>query len=634
MFNLKKIAGLAFVLFLMIQAPAPADINFPYTNLKGNLPVYEEPFNGMGNYYSSLSNGIRTVLWNPAGIMKIPTVETSATFPLRLGSFSFTRKTNIEDTDFTAGASSLVMGVYWTNDLGDLTKKTRSMFSQVNDTSGGATFLFDQALRFSDNFAVGVRALGPIDIQSQMAGDFPLTSRYTASFKNVTDYGGKGVSTDVNGKLSYTYSSGSLNYTYTTENPLWEGFLTQNLDVPAKAVSSLQNSVNVSNSMVITGGYQAGNFRFGLNVVPISATAVIDNSVQVVINKTASDLYFYTPNFDPNDEKTVADWTMDQNLYGTSRGYTANTINIPNGEVVMDGRYRGTYTGSATRMDLGVSMDMGNGSVLSVVSENFNSASLNMKGTGISYYANQRFNTTSIPNIDPVSGIDWKPFNDGASDITFKEGQGLYMEPQKTFQIPKRIRVGFSTPKPFLLAIDYEMLTTPVNISITGVNGLQQSVAINGLNVLRIGGELQVLRSPVFLRGGFGILFKPTSDNADVQTKINNYFKIGGKSLPVFPAKADIGLSTNIYGTNTGIAFGLDALSLINMYEIDVTYSNIGKALFYTLYANRDNWQLSYIASADIAGTYADLQAQNKPIGKASLSDIKWNQTIAVSYRF
>jgi hypothetical protein len=325
---------------------------------------------------------------------------------------------------------------------------------------------------------------------------------------------------------------------------------------------------------------------------------------------------------------------MDPGLYGTSKGYKANTINIPNGEVVMDGEYRGNYSGSAMRMDLGVSMDIGTSAAFSIVAENFNSAALNMKGSGISYYANDRFNTTDIPNIDPVSGIDWKPFTDRSTDISFKEGQGLYLEPEKSFQIPKRFRFGYSTLKPFLLAIDYELLLTPVNVSITGSNGLQQSVAINGLNVLRIGGELQMFRLPLWLRGGLGFLFKPTCDNADVQAKIDSYFKLGTKRIPVFPAKADLGLSTNIYGTNAGISLGLDALSFINLYSVDVTYSNMGKALFYTLYANRDNWQFSYIGSADVAGTYADLQAQNKSIKSASLSDIKWNQTLAVSYRF
>lgn len=632
MFRIRAL--LAVLSFFLLVSSALADFDFPYANIRAGLPVYEEPFDGMGNYYGALSCGIRTVLWNPAGILRIPTVEANATFPLKLGSYSFTRTTGVEDTDFTAGASSLTMGVFWTNDLSDLTKQERDMSSRVNDSSSGVPFMFDQALRINDNMVVGVKTLGPINVESDMAGDFPMTAQYTANFINISDYGGKGVSTDTNGKLTYTYSSGSLSYTYTTENPLWSGFLTQKMQLPATVISSLRNSLDVKNSMVITGGYKLNNFQFGFNIIPVSATAVIDNSVQVILNKSDSDLYFYTPNFDPNNEKDVANWTMDPNLYGTSRGYKANTINIPNGEVVMDGRYRGTYTGSTTRMDLGVMMDFNASSSLSIMAENFNGASLNMKGSGLSYYANSRLNSTSIPNIDPVSGIDWVPFTSGATDITFKDGQGLYMEPEKNITIPRRLRIGFSSKKPIILAIDYEVLTSPFSISVTGSDGKQTPANLTGLNVLRFGGELQMFRLPLWLRGGLGLLFKPSCDNSDVQTKINSYFKIGSKSVPVFPAKADIGLQTDISGTKAGIAFGADALSLLNLYAVDVTYSNMGKTLFYTLYANRDNWQFSYISTADVAGTYADLQAKNKSIKNASLSDIKWNQTIAVSYRF
>jgi hypothetical protein len=614
--------------------PAKADFNFPYANIKLNLPVYDEPYIGLGNYYSSLSDGIKTVLWNPAGIMKIPTVEASATIPMAFGSFSFGKTTKVDDFDFSSGSGSLTTGIYWTDDQSDLVKKQRNMNSQLNYTNSGASLIFDQAIRFTDSFAFGVKALNPSEIRLDMAGDFPLTSQYTANFYNITNYGGSGMSIDNSGKLTYTYSSGGLNYTYVSEQPLWSGFLNQYLKLPTKTVSSLRNSINVKNSIVLTGGFKSGSFLFGLNIIPISAQAVFDNSVKAIVSQNASDMYFYTPDFTPSDEKSVANWTMDPNLYATYRGYKANPINVPAGEVVLDSRYQGTYTGSALRMDLGLSWDIENVTNISIVSENLGNASLNMKGSGISYYANHRFNSTTTPNIDPATGVNWSPFVDHSTDFTFPDGKGLYMENEKTYNIPQRLRIGVAIKKPFLIAIDYETLNTPLTLLITDNTGSTQKVNLTNIKVLRIGSEMQVFKLPLWLRGGFGFLYKPVADNSDVQEKIDSIFKIGSKSLPFFPFKFDFGLNTEVYGTQTGLALGIDGLSLINLYTVDLLYSGVGKTAFWTFYAKKGSWQFSYISSVDVVGTVSSIQSQGRSLSSFTYNDAKWNQVVAVTYRF
>ena len=107
-----KLLCVLISLLTLIVGSANADFNFPYATINLNLPLYDEPFNGVGNYYSGLSNSIRTALWNPAGIAKMPTVEASATMPLSLGSNSFVQTVKVEDFDFAAGSTGLSTGVF------------------------------------------------------------------------------------------------------------------------------------------------------------------------------------------------------------------------------------------------------------------------------------------------------------------------------------------------------------------------------------------------------------------------------------------------------------------------------------------------------------------------------------------
>ncbi|MBU0672519.1 MAG: hypothetical protein KJ732_05785, partial [Candidatus Margulisbacteria bacterium] len=48
-----------------------ADIDFPYGRFSLRLPPAEDPFPGLGNYYSTLSKGMKSALWNPASLGKL-----------------------------------------------------------------------------------------------------------------------------------------------------------------------------------------------------------------------------------------------------------------------------------------------------------------------------------------------------------------------------------------------------------------------------------------------------------------------------------------------------------------------------------------------------------------------------------
>ncbi len=621
----KRTSVLVLVFVLALISTASADFNFPYSNLRLRLPIYEEPLPGIGAYFGSLSKGMNTVLWNPAGLTKISTAESHATIPMGAFSSSVNHSFNIEDNEFEAG-EGFSNGIYFTDDLTDLTKKERTATSTVGYNDPGTSLELDQAIKFGDWLAVGIKTVNPLDASWDIAGNIPVTSKYSSDLNNFSQ---DNLSIN-NGYLTYTIGG----VPYTSTDKVWSGFLTQDLVLPTTAKTSLRNSVSLQNSMTLTGAVKYGQFSAGFNLTPISVQSEFDNSVKAIVSTTASDLLFYTPDFDPDDSADVAAWTTDPARYGARAGYKESVIKVPEGEIVADARWSGAYSGACVRQDLGLMWDPQPWLALSLMAENLGGAVLDMKGKGLSYYANHRFNTEN-PDIDPMGGIDWSPFTYGSQDFVFPDGQGLYMEESKTYELPRKLRYGMHITRPFLIALDYETRTNPMIIQVVDSAGSRVDVGISNINVLRLGSEMQVFALPVWLRGGIGVVSKPSADNAEVQAKIDSTFPEG---IPFLPAKLDLGLQTEITGAKTGLAFGVDAMSAISLYSVDLLYTNIAKPLFWTLYTGKENWKISYTAAADIPGTVMVLKSKGIPMDRAleslSASDIKWNQTFAVSLSF
>ncbi len=622
---MRKFLLFSIAFLIAASSPAFADFNFPYSNLHLNLPMYEDPIPGIGLYYGSLAKGMSTALWNPAGLTKIPTVEATAMIPMGAFSSSFSQNFKIEDNEFEA-ESGFSNGIYFTDDISDLVKKERTATSSIGYNNPGSSLEFDQAIKFNDWLAVGVKTLNPLDASWDVAGSVPVTSKYSSDLSNFN----QGDLSITDGRLTYTVGG----VPFTSTDRVWSSFLNQNLILPTTAKASLRNSVSLQNSMTITGAVKYGQFSAGVNITPITVQSEFDNSVKAIVSTTASDLVFYTPDFDGDNPLDVADWTTDPARYGAQAGYKESVIKVPEGEVVADTRWSGIYSGSCVRQDLGLMWDPQPWVSFSLVAENFGSAVLDMKGKGLSYYANHRFNTEA-PSVDPAEGIDWSPFEYGSTDFVFPDGQGLYMEPSKTYELPKKIRYGMNITKPFLIALDYEIRSNPMIVQVVDSTGTKVDVGISNINVLRVGSEMQLFRLPLWFRGGIGVVSKPTADNAEVQAKIDSTFPEG---IPFLPAKLDLGLQTEITGAKTGLALGVDAMSAISLYSVDLLYSNIAKPLFWTLYTGKDNWKLSYTAAADIPGTVATLKNKGVPMDHVmdhiTLADIKWNQTFAVSLSF
>lgn len=350
-------------LFFLATSSQGADLNYPYGSFRLSLPFLEDPFPGMGNYYSTLSKGMKSALWNPASLAKLKLTEATIAVPSAPGLFNY-------DRSFTVGESSGVLefdpgsvgsggnyGIFfrYPQDIGTgLATRDVDVLAHTNYATETSGLNFSSALKVNDWLSVGFSANTPINADISIAGAFPVTAKAQANFIG-QKMGDMTIGTD--GRMHYTYSNGST-VTYESASAIWSGFLSQEAVLPAIAFSELRNNVSFQSPYTGSVASKFGNFSVGLNVIPISANANIDNDVRAVVDASTPDIYLYTPNFDPNNQTDIQNWTLDPDRYGTANGYVRKDIRVPAGDVVGTAKYRGFYQASTTRFDLGGMYDV------------------------------------------------------------------------------------------------------------------------------------------------------------------------------------------------------------------------------------------------------------------------------------
>src|SRR3989338_8549857 len=86
---MRKISAVFILILFISQFAYAADINYPYANIRLKLPPSEDPFPGMGNYYSTLSKGMKSALWNPASLGKLKLSDASLSVISGLETYNF-----------------------------------------------------------------------------------------------------------------------------------------------------------------------------------------------------------------------------------------------------------------------------------------------------------------------------------------------------------------------------------------------------------------------------------------------------------------------------------------------------------------------------------------------------------------
>ncbi|HVN67120.1 MAG TPA: hypothetical protein VMT55_02025 [Candidatus Sulfotelmatobacter sp.] len=627
------------ILLAFASLAQAADVDFPFGTVKLKLSPSEDPFPGFGDYYTTIDRGMKSALWNPASLGKLKLSEAYFGLATAAGGYNVDRTAKITEPSgtFEVGAGSggnsyMNYALFYRYpaqiDSGLATKEVevKSNLNYSTDVSGND---FSAAQKVNDWLTIGFASYNPVEGDLDLAGNFPVTGRMAMNM-----YGKNMGQLQINnqGHLFYEFKFGGVTTTYES-GPVWPGFLSQEATIPFINMSELRNDLNVQAPYVGTVAAHHDKFYAGLNVLPVSANAVIDNDVRTAVSAAAADQYLWTPNFDPNNQTDINNWVTDPNKYGTQAGYAGKLLDIPQGELVADTKYRGYYNGSTARLDLGMMYDVNDWCTVGLDLENLNGASLNMKGNGLASYLTYRdINTQEANNIfNPGDSSPWKIFSDSWVTTFEAGGQNLYLEPEKNYPLPKRVRFGFCLKRPFLIAIDYEANQNPIVIP---GSTEADNLAISDLALLRIGLETQVFAFPWVLRGGTTLAFKPTVTTGDTkaQDSINKAFKYG-----VLPLKLDLGTTINFWSYLFDNSLGVSALPLLSILQVDTTNADLSKMAYYSFGLTKDAWQVHYLLQADpLASAAAYNQKPSPPTGSKQfeLSDVKYLQTLAVTYRF
>ena len=641
--NLRNGITLLVLLFVVGSTAQAADVNFPYGRINLKLPPIEDPYPGLGSYYSAYSCGLKSVLWNPASLGKVKLTEASISIFSPADAYSYNKISKVEEKrgTFEVGAGSGISGKATMDyalffrpynavtGIGLATKEVEIQ-SNLNYSTSGTGINFSAAQRMNDWLIVGFTSNNPIDADIALAGNFPVTGRVGLNLYGKS-MGNMAVATD--GKLKYTITSGGITTTPETTTAAWGGFLTQEVTIPLTGVSELRDSLNIQSPYTGTIATQYKKFYAGLNFIPISANAEINNDVRTVVNSDVPDQLFYVPNFNPDDPSSGTSWLADPDKYGTSAGYSRKQIILPAGDVVANAKYRGFYSGNTTRMDLGFMYDISDMFTVGMALENINGATLTMKGNGLSaYYDHRDFSTSEVDTLlQPGQNSSWTPITD--SWITsFEAGDKvLSLDPEKVYPLPKKFRLGAAVKFPFLITIDYEQNQTPITIR---PSDEASKITVSNLNFLRLGMESSLFRLPLIFRLGTTVMFKPTVTGGDQKTQdsIDKAFK-----FMVLPLKMDFGSTIDLWGYKYEDSIGFNALSIINLLQVDTNNIDLSKMLYYSMAVEKDVWQIKYLYQVDPGSTAAAYGTKSPGSdGKKTFDfgDVKFMQTLGVTYKF
>ncbi|OGC11469.1 hypothetical protein A3K48_03040 [candidate division WOR-1 bacterium RIFOXYA12_FULL_52_29] len=627
-------------IFCLSTALGAAEVAFPYGRFSLKLPPLENPYPGFGGYFTTISLGQKTALWNPASLAKLKLSEFSWDTFIGAGHSSGTKTSRVDEPSGSidwsgdpASTARINYGIYFREEAAipaNAPTEAVDINSRVDSQTSGSGLNFSAAQRVNDWLVVGFSTRNPIDADADIGGIFPATGKI---FADLHGFRSDDLLVKSDGVLQYTFHSGGVITTMETTSPVWIGFLSQEVSVPVQNLIELRNNLKIDAPFVGTIAASHQKFHAGLNYIPISASGSINNDVRAVVPESATDQYLYVPNFDPNDPNAGGNWMVDPDLYGTSAGYSKKQITLPSGELVANAKYRGFYQGNTSRFDLGMMYDVNEWITVGLMLENLTGSKVTLQGSGLSaYYSYRQVNTAEAETLfQPGSSSNWSPISNNWFTSYEAGATKLMLEEEKTISLPKRLRYGVAFKRPFLIALDWEQNHSPITLKLSDN---PQDVVISDLNFLHLGIESQLFSMPVIIRSGLTWLFKPSVSGltADQQKGVNDAFSMLG-GLPV---KFDLGTTFNMWDYKVDGNCGISALSLINAMQFDSTSLNLGKTVFAGLAVARDPWTIAYQAEFDPLSTAAAYGVKTKDAGerKFEMSDVRLVQTIGLTYRF
>ena len=583
----------------------------------------------LNSQFTALSGGVADVFANPAGIMRVNTFEVAVGLS-GLVQNPISDDENIvyvDDTDMGGieGSPNSRAYVRLTDDRSVVTAEARPVTISEDYSKGGGVNFFGITYRMSDwlAFSIARRRITAITFDYKMLT--PLMLDVEANFKNTTiEAGGPGNYLNIRNDGTIEAVVGGITMG-TSEVSAWSGFLEQSTSEVNMINGTFDNTIVNHNGLVFSAAVKTGQFSWGLNVMPMTYDMELNNEISVTSNNDNSNLKFYLPNLDFSSTDEAVYWVTSE--CAAQSGYRSMEVETLAGQQIGSAKVAGKYSASLTRMDFGMQWEPLDYLTVGAVYENFNGATLDLKGVEVIQYVQHRVDQSSkMPTLEGESY--WNPFYDTPTHEVDTETSIRNIFTMQPIELPRKIRLGAAFKKPILFAVDLEQWQNKYKFtSDPGHPETARYITLSDLFFVRLGAESRLLFLPMIIRGSVTGMFKPTSEDPTTESSIDDMYSM----LPVVPVDGNLYFGFAVMDGEFGFGFGGGGLPLMHAVMLDL--SSIMKVFYTNIYYARQNWQVSYLMTTDpvLTGFSSDI-----PTGAGETSEIKLlsTSTLSIGFKF
>ncbi|MFH1710473.1 MAG: hypothetical protein ABH860_05355 [bacterium] len=623
---------LLIMLFLPLGAfCATGTIDSSYSYDYTQPPEFQPSLNSQ---FTALSGSVTDIYANPAGIMHINTLEVA------VGVSGFVQNpvksddniVYVDDTNMGGIENSPNSRTYLrlTDDRAVITPEARPITINENYSKGGGVNFFGITYRMSDwlAFSISRKRTTAITFDYQLLAPLLLDAR--ADFRGTSfEAGGTGDYIQIRNDGTVEVVIGGVTMG-TSEVSAWSGFLTQGTGEVNWLSGTFDNTIINNNGIVFSAAAKTGQVSWGINIMPMTYDLELNNEVTVTSDSNNSNLKFYLPDLDFSSTFEALSWITSE--CSQQSGYRTVEVETLTGKELGSAKIAGKYSASFTRMDFGMQWNPNDFFSMGAVYENFNSATLDLKGVNVIQYVKHRVDTTSrMPTLESESY--WNPFlGTPTYEVTTHEvdteetiRNTLTMHP---IELPRKIKIGAAFKKPLLFAVDWEQWLNEYQYTKDpGHPETAHYITLSNISFIKFGGETRLLFLPVMMRGSLTGMFKPTSDDAATQNSIDDLYS----TLPIVPVDGNLYFGFNIMDGEFGFGFGGGGLPLMQAVMLDM--SSIMKIFYTNIYYTKGIWQVSYLMTMDpvLTGFESDISTT---AGQTSELRLMSTSTLGIGVKF
>jgi hypothetical protein len=605
---------------------ATGTIDSGYTYDYSQPPEFQPSLNSQ---FTALSGGVTDIFANPAGIMRVNTFEVAVGIsgfvqnPIK----SDENRVYVDDVNLGGIQNSPNSRSYirFTDDRSVVTAETRPVTINEDYSKGGGINFFGMTYRMSDWLAFSVSRKRPTAI----AFDYQMLTPILLDAK--ADFRGSSVEAGGPGNYIKFRNDGTIEVIIggvamaTSEISAWSGFLSQGTGEVDWANGTFSNSIVNQNGIVLTAAAKTGPVSWGLNVMPMTIDIELNNNVYISSDSGNSNVMFYIPDLDFSSTFDALSWVTYECSNPT--GYRSIEVETRAGQQIGNAQIAGKYSASLTRMDLGMQWEPWDFLSLGAVYENFNGATVDLKGVEVIQTVEHWVDTSSkMPTLE--GAIYWDPFLTTATHEYETERIIRNILTMQPIELPRKIKIGAAFKKPILFAVDLEEWLNEYKFSSDpGHPETAHNITLGNITFVKIGAESQVMFIPMVIRGSLTGMLKPTSDDKATEDSIEDLYK----NLPVVPVDGNIYFGFGVMDGEFGFGFGGGGLPLMQALMLDM--SSITKVLYTNVYYTRGIWQISYLMTMDpvLTGFSSDISTT---AGEDSNIRLMQTSTLSIGFKF